>query len=104
MPAFYRACCSVVPMSAALCVCIQFITANSNKHPICSLPAEDSSINAFGSHALRAARLKMVGSCRDDADKARLAELQAYASKLGLESCVDWFVGLQARCAHMLTE
>jgi len=48
----------------------------------------------FASFNLRSARLKMVGSCRDDADAARLAELQAYARELGLEACVDWYINV----------
>eukprot|EP00899_Mesostigma_viride_P004620 jgi/Mesvir1/14159/Mv09628-RA.1 len=39
-------------------------------------------------------RLKMVGSCRDGEDAARLARLQALAKELRLEDSVDWCVGV----------
>jgi len=47
-----------------------------------------------GAHCLRAARLKMVGSCRNDADAARLADLQQYAQQLGIADSVDWCVNV----------
>lgn len=40
------------------------------------------------------ATLKLIGSCRGADDEARLQELQAYATRLGLSECVEWFVNI----------
>lgn len=40
--------------------------------------------------AVLAAQLKLVGSCRGAEDKARLDQLQAYCSQLGLQDCVHF--------------
>lgn len=41
---------------------------------------------------MRVSRLKMVGSCRNAEDAARLAGLQQYATELGIAGNVDWVV------------
>ncbi|MEW5302545.1 MAG: hypothetical protein WDW36_005320 [Sanguina aurantia] len=47
--------------------------------------------NASGA-AVRASRLVLVGGCRNDADAARIAELQSYAADLGVGASVEWAV------------
>ncbi|EIE21183.1 glycosyl transferase [Coccomyxa subellipsoidea C-169] len=49
-------------------------------------PDEDSS------HAVLAARLKVVGSCRNHEDNERVAQLKGLSSELGLDACVDFCV------------
>uniref|UniRef100_A0A7S3QMY8 GDP-Man:Man(3)GlcNAc(2)-PP-Dol alpha-1,2-mannosyltransferase n=1 Tax=Dunaliella tertiolecta TaxID=3047 RepID=A0A7S3QMY8_DUNTE len=56
--------------------------------------AGDPSLSPFSAFALRAARLKMVGSCRNDVDAALLSDLQAQARELGLEGYVDWHINV----------
>jgi len=66
---------------------------DTQAHIHTSLPSTaDPTLTSFGCFALKAARLKLVGSCRDDADRSRLAQLQTYACELGLEAFVDWWV------------
>ena len=55
-----------------------------------------------GKAALAAARLKMVGSCRNADDEARLAALKAYAQELGIAGDVDWWGGWACRGAALL--
>lgn len=42
--------------------------------------------------AVREARLKCVGGCRNEDDQRRLEELRAYAEELGVADAVDWLV------------
>ncbi|EFJ50473.1 hypothetical protein VOLCADRAFT_103930 [Volvox carteri f. nagariensis] len=42
--------------------------------------------------AVREAKLKFIGGCRNADDEARLAALQQYAHELGLADCVEWIV------------
>lgn len=44
--------------------------------------------------AVRVAKLKMIGSCRNDDDRRRLAELQEYADQLGVAGVVEWHVNV----------
>lgn len=50
--------------------------------------------NDLAGHAVRVSRLKLVGSCRNAADAARLGALRAYAGELGVGEHVDWEVDL----------